>query len=430
MLTATQAQDVCNVVEAAVIAGLESDPWFRTTIVEAGDSAGQTSGWAIAGASAANTDDGRLWWSLDDVDGTRRMRLWSDDRSLSEEIELANEGFEAGDLTGWTPTTVGAPDTSEISGTRAHTGSWSYRLVEDDTPGQGAMQAVTLVRGATYEFGGWVWAVSSAADNAIRITLHGGTNGFDAFHATTPAGATGRWYRIRYQATIPTSYTNPSTGVVYTDSPRTCYVQLRGIGEAYFDDLYIRRVYPEDLVAEGTRTGDGAITLAAANGSGLSGSVMVAYTADDGDAGNTLDVGYGQVRKIAAKYLPIEQMALWKAILPGIAVVASGPEEIDSTATAGAYDLRVPVLIDYYRADGDIAAGIDRTQEALARLLRWSRDEMHATSGSKLNGLLTAGGGTIRNRRTSGPALDQRSEKSPWESRGQCMFDVILEVAG
>lgn len=42
------------------------------------------------------------------------------------------------------------------------------------------------------------------------------------------------------------------------------------------------------LVAQGTSVGDGVITLAEQNSSGLTGSVTVAYTADDTDNGNTV----------------------------------------------------------------------------------------------------------------------------------------------
>jgi hypothetical protein len=42
-------------------------------------------------------------------------------------------------------------------------------------------------------------------------------------------------------------------------------------------------------VAEGTRVGDGVITLAASGGSGLTGSATVTYTADDIDALNVID---------------------------------------------------------------------------------------------------------------------------------------------
>jgi len=42
------------------------------------------------------------------------------------------------------------------------------------------------------------------------------------------------------------------------------------------------------LVAQGSRTGDGAITLSAMNSSGLTGTVTVAYTIDDSDSANIL----------------------------------------------------------------------------------------------------------------------------------------------
>ena len=45
-----------------------------------------------------------------------------------------------------------------------------------------------------------------------------------------------------------------------------------------------------DLVAQGSRSGDGVITLAEQNASGLSGSVTVAYSGDDTDSGNTIYV--------------------------------------------------------------------------------------------------------------------------------------------
>jgi hypothetical protein len=44
------------------------------------------------------------------------------------------------------------------------------------------------------------------------------------------------------------------------------------------------------LVAQGSRVGDGSITLTAQNLSGLSGTVAVAYTGDDTDAGNSLEL--------------------------------------------------------------------------------------------------------------------------------------------
>lgn len=53
-----------------------------------------------------------------------------------------------------------------------------------------------------------------------------------------------------------------------------------------------------DLVAQGTLSGDGSITLSAQNSSGLSGSVTVAYSTDDTDSANTLDLAYIEIPSI------------------------------------------------------------------------------------------------------------------------------------
>lgn len=53
-----------------------------------------------------------------------------------------------------------------------------------------------------------------------------------------------------------------------------------------------------DKVAEGSRSGDGTITLAEQNSSGLSGSVVVTYTTDDTDSANTLDLAYIEIPSI------------------------------------------------------------------------------------------------------------------------------------
>ncbi len=50
-----------------------------------------------------------------------------------------------------------------------------------------------------------------------------------------------------------------------------------------------------DIVATGTRTNDGVISLTQVNGSRISGSVTVAYTADDGGSSNILEIKYGNI---------------------------------------------------------------------------------------------------------------------------------------
>lgn len=55
-----------------------------------------------------------------------------------------------------------------------------------------------------------------------------------------------------------------------------------------------------DLVATGSRSGDGAITLSASNSSGLTGAVTVTYTVDDTDSANRVYVDTPKVAKADA----------------------------------------------------------------------------------------------------------------------------------
>jgi len=73
---------------------------------------------------------------------------------------------------------------------------------------------------------------------------------------------------------------NTNRGIVYWE--------LTNTGSTRKVDLF-KDVAKASLVASGTRTGDGSITLTEQNSSGLSGSVTVTYTTDDTDAGNTID---------------------------------------------------------------------------------------------------------------------------------------------
>lgn len=73
-----------------------------------------------------------------------------------------------------------------------------------------------------------------------------------------------------------------------------------------------------NLVAQGTRTGDGIVTLAAQNTSGLSGSVTVAYTIDDTDAANILTFATLPEPKLSALWIVKTQVGAssgsWKPL--------------------------------------------------------------------------------------------------------------------
>lgn len=63
-----------------------------------------------------------------------------------------------------------------------------------------------------------------------------------------------------------------------------------------------------DKVAEGSSVGDGAITLAAANASGITGTVTVTYTGDETDSGNQIVI---EPRAVYAKVTVDTQPIRW-----------------------------------------------------------------------------------------------------------------------
>lgn len=69
-----------------------------------------------------------------------------------------------------------------------------------------------------------------------------------------------------------------------------------------------------DLVAQGSRTGDGLITLSEQNNSGMTGSVTVTYSVDDTDAANTLVL---KTMETPAMDVPVIEHGI-KALLYGI----------------------------------------------------------------------------------------------------------------
>ena len=71
--------------------------------------------------------------------------------------------------------------------------------------------------------------------------------------------------------------------VAYSDWGRLYCKLYDTAGDRYVELYKDSALGADDKVSEGHRTGDGSITLSQANGSGISGSVTVAYTADDSD---------------------------------------------------------------------------------------------------------------------------------------------------
>ncbi|MCP4639455.1 MAG: hypothetical protein GY851_03430 [bacterium] len=96
--------------------------------------------------------------------------------------------------------------------------------------------------------------------------------------------------------------------------------------------------FPTDsLVATGTRTGDGSITLAEANSSGISGTVTLTYTAEDEDTANILYLDVMTVVKAQADTLTkLAEYVLLSDVANGAHGVAYRVGEITDINTSAA----------------------------------------------------------------------------------------------
>ncbi|MBI5101024.1 MAG: VWA domain-containing protein [Nitrospirae bacterium] len=212
---------------------------FANTIpqqFENGDAANQLSGWTLTGVSASNTDDYILYWNLTDSGGgTSTVSLYkSAAKSSVDPLDKVAEG----------------------SGPNG-----SIALVEAN--GSGINGSVTV----NY----------SVDDTDINNTLY--------FAVITEFGDETS-QQLSEWALTGISSSNTDLYMLYwslTDSGGTRTVSLyKAAAKA-----------AGDLVAEGSKLGDGTITLLPQNSSGLSGSVKVALKvalADSGDNSNQLSV--------------------------------------------------------------------------------------------------------------------------------------------
>jgi hypothetical protein len=254
--------------------------------IEAGDASSQCSTWRLAGHKAENTDNGYLYWKLVN--------------DLGPELVL-NGTFESvvgNDFAGWNEqfTTGAVADTAT-----AHGGSHAVKVTNG---------GVNWFRGSVYQ----VITVQPSKTYTLAMWVRGdGTNApaFACFNATSGSyfvGSTSAGHTTGVTGTDYTLFTYDFT------TPATCtsmYLYLGGPlvngAESYFDDVSVKAkntryvtVYKNsdgavgNAVASGSLNGDGTITLTQENASGLSGSVVVAYTADDTTvSANTLRINFG-----------------------------------------------------------------------------------------------------------------------------------------
>ncbi|MBI5480435.1 MAG: SUMF1/EgtB/PvdO family nonheme iron enzyme, partial [Deltaproteobacteria bacterium] len=221
----------CRTLGACAGSTVHCLPNNTTPLAETGDNGNQLSSWVIQGATLANTNAGVLYVTITYSSPTRTVKLFK--AATLQPADLVAQGSLDADGT----VTLGAQSGSGLSG------SVTITYVQADAD-------ITLTMCSTHQC---------------------------TPYTPTPLGETGDDQNQLSNWVIQgADDINTDAGVVYvaiTFSSPTRTVSL------YREPTML----PADLVAQGSLTSNGTITLAAANGSGLQGSVDINYAAPDSD---------------------------------------------------------------------------------------------------------------------------------------------------
>ena len=201
-------------------------------------------------------------------------------RALSIEYDAAGNVIPA------RPNIPGA-QTSSANGLTL-TAQYTYDTADEDAEAT-ILQAFLIAEGGTVDWTRPSGVASIAASGTLRSGTVQATAAADGWYrwvirAATAPGAVANVYgdaasQLSGWSLTGAALTNTNYGLLYwtlVDAAGTRTVSL------YSDAAKTA------LVAQGSRSGDGAITLTEQNDSDLSGSVTVAYTADDTDAANVI----------------------------------------------------------------------------------------------------------------------------------------------
>lgn len=317
----------------------------------------------------------------------------------ADELRLYVNGVEAG-----TPVDISGFPTLTIGGTY-----FIGSLVAGIGPFDGSIRDIRV----------WKGTALTGAQAAVEAA------NTDPFLAVTETPTWGAGFLPGSGTTITSTWGN----AVFTFAPGG---NAPAWGESVYGSPHTVSIYSDSshtgLVAQGSVVGDGAITLTAQNGSGLSGSVTLAYSAEDDDTANKLSAGLGGIRTIEQKWIASENRRWWTDILPAL-VVACGNSREGESGTHGRYSRQVPVTIEYLHQDGDITAIDAELGAVVERLMRWVHDQYH-TSGARFNSYLDTANGVVQQIEPIEPArVPATEDQAVFFFSGGITFAVTVLVA-
>jgi hypothetical protein len=282
------------------------------TPIELGDQNNQLSAWLISGANLTNTAAGVLYATVADSAGTRTVSLYKDAAlgGLVAQGTLLGDGMvvlaamNGSGLSGSVRLTYTAADNTisfvvplagDYNDENNQLANWAFYGASTTNTNAGILYA-TVTNSTTTR------TVSVYKDAPLTSLVARGTRTGDGWVTLAEQGASGLTgaVQVTYVAndtTIQVPVPLPRDdgdqanqlsawairgGTELNSDSGLLYVTLTNSGTTRTVSMYHDAgMAPSTLVAQGSRAGDGLVTLAAQNDSGLTGSVQVAYTVDD-----------------------------------------------------------------------------------------------------------------------------------------------------
>ena len=139
--------------------------------------------------------------------------------------------------------------------------------------------------------------------------------------------------------------------------------------------------------------------------------------------------GTGGMMQIVARVLPTEQLSFSAAVLPALIAKADFVPSGMVGNTAGAYNERFVCSVEWIGRYGDISAGASASKTALARLVRWLREE-HIDTAKRMNSLFDTGDGQVTGITPIEPAFERDEREGQFIVQTMIRFGLTMRVAG
>lgn len=215
---------------------------------------------------------GSLYYTPAEIDFTTtaeqpNLTTYSNSSVYDDDI-FTNGSMEAD--ANWTDYNIGAGDSNSRSNTQAHQGTYSRKIVSDNTANIGCYQDVTVVANSIYRIYGFAYC-SVDPDAVVQIQIR--TTADVLIDTFTCSGTLNSWVMFSDTVTVPTGVTTLRVCLVNVSAATTYWDDVHGhpvsFGWAYETDnipvegLHIKKRLREVALEADATTGSDTITITA-----------------------------------------------------------------------------------------------------------------------------------------------------------------------